>query len=161
MRGCMLSLRENNLIDVIQELVQKKPFLAICIGPQLLMEHSEENGGVDGLGLWQGEVKRFDFSELPEDKRRSLKIPHMGWNSVHWCASHPLCQGIDDGAFFYFVHSYYLQPRETSGVVAVCQHGLEFPAMYARDNVFGIQAHPEKSGVNGLKLLENFIRWHI
>lgn len=158
MRGCMRRLQDTGLAEAIKELVRCRPFLAICIGPQLLMEFSEENGGVEGLAVFAGSVRRFDFSA---EAGKDLKIPHMGWNQVRQLRGHALWKGIADDAFFYFVHSYYLDPVCSDAVVGVCQYGIRFPAMFASENVFASQAHPEKSGACGLQLLNNFVHWSV
>ncbi len=131
---------------ILREVEDGKPLLGICLGLQLLFPVSEEGSG-RGLGLLRGRVKR-----LPE----GVKVPHMGWNSVRILRSSPLMKGLDDGEFFYFVHSYYASPEEEI-TVAVCEHGTEFPAVVQKGGVFATQFHPEKSGRAGLRLLKNFV----
>lgn len=156
---CMHELERFNLIDVVRDASLEKPFLGICLGPQALMDFSEEDGGVNGLGIFPGSVKRF-----PDDLRDALtgerlKIPHMGWNQVQQTVAHPLWEGIPQAARFYFVHSYYLQPADGALVAGSCDYGLDFAAALARSNVFAVQFHPEKSAAQGLRLLQNFVAW--
>jgi glutamine amidotransferase len=157
MPDCMAQLQARGLAPAIREAAQKKPFLGICIGLQMLFEHSAE-GNVPGLGIFPGEVRRF-----PEDRMRlaatRLKVPHMGWNRVMQQGAHPLWTGIADGARFYFVHSYYAAPADAALTTGICDYGLPFAAAAGRDNLFAVQFHPEKSAHDGLKLLENFIHW--
>lgn len=152
---CMASLRDTGLADIVRESMGTKPFLGICLGLQSLMSDSEEDGGQQGLGLIAGHVHRF-----PDPPAGSgMKIPHMGWNSVSQRQPHPLWHGIDDGARFYFVHSYYVMPDDPNDIAGSCEYIVEFAAAVARDNLFATQFHPEKSQKDGLKLLENFLAW--
>ena len=152
---CMASLRQTGLADIVRETMGTKPFLGICLGLQSLMTDSEEDGGQQGLALIAGHVRRF-----PEPSAGSqLKIPHMGWNQVRQRQLHPLWNGIDDGARFYFVHSYYVMPDDPQDIAGSCDYIVEFAAAVARNNLFATQFHPEKSQKDGLKLLENFIDW--
>ena len=128
-----------------------RPLLGICLGCQIIFDRSEERS-VRCLGFLAGKVRRFS----PEPDR---KVPHMGWNRVFQARSHPLFEGIPDGAFFYFVHSYYPQPSEAETVIGECEYGLRFAAAVARDNLTACQFHPEKSAANGLRLLANFLDW--
>ncbi len=165
-RDCMRELKNHDLIDVVQEAIKTKPFLGICMGMQVLMEHSEENGGIDCLGQYKGEVKNFanviDHSinlgatDKPSER---LKIPQMGWNQIHQKMDHPLWHGIESGSRFYFVHSYYVQPDDSDLVAGETDFGIAYASVIARDNVFAIQAHPEKSSNDGLRLLKNFTQW--
>ncbi len=130
------------------------PFLGICFGTQLLLEHSEEDGGVDTLGIIDGCTKRFTPSN-PLDK-----VPQMGWNQIAFTRPHPLCDGIPSGSDFYFVHSYYPFPTHRQDIIATTDYAdITFASMIGRDNLAATQFHPEKSGRIGLKLLENFTRW--
>ena len=144
----MKHLKELGLVDVIKDvaLVQKKPFLGICLGYQLLFDKSYEEGEYDGLGIIHGEVKKFDES-------MGLKIPHMGWNTVDF-------GGGTSNLYFYFVHSYYADVRETNANQKIfwTEYGIKFAAGIQKDNIFGVQFHPEKSQTNGIKLLENWCR---
>lgn len=157
--GCMRHIRDENLFDAIETAAAHKPFLAICVGPQLLMEHSEENGGVNGFGIFKGYCKRF-ADDLPK-RTPPLKIPHMGWSQVKHTQNHVLWQHIPDESRFYFVHSYYLVPDDSDIVVGTCEYGQTFASALARDNIFTTQCHPEKSAEVGLQLFKNFIAWTI
>ena len=158
MGAAMRALRERGLDTLLGEVVRNRPFLGICLGLQALMEQSEEDGGTAGLGLLPGSVHRFPSDMKGGDGTR-LKIPHMGWNQVHQCSPHPLWRGIPDQARFYFVHSYYVRADDPSVVAGTTRYGLEFVSACARDNLFAVQFHPEKSQQAGLTLLENFMRW--
>jgi len=158
-RDCMQELVDRKLADVVLKAAQEKPFLGICMGMQVLLSHSEENNGVDCLGLYGGDVHFFG-KELKNEQGEKLKIPHMGWNGVHHKKNHILWHGIDDGSRFYFVHSYYIDPEDASIVEATTQYGFEFVSAIGRDNVFAVQFHPEKSAQDGLQLLKNFSKWN-
>lgn len=164
MRDCMAELDARNLRQAVKDAAASKPFLGICIGLQMLFEHSEE-GDAAGLGILPGQVKRFAGDLRGADGQR-LKVPHMGWNQVSQVAqtqgaqtSHALWSGIDDQAFFYFVHSYHVVPDDPALIVGRTEYGLPFTAAVARDNIFAIQCHPEKSARDGLQLLRNFVSW--
>lgn len=157
--GCMQHIRDDGLYESILTATTSKPFLAICIGPQLLMEHSEENGGVEGFGVFSGNCKRFS-DDLPK-RNPPLKIPHMGWSQVKHTQPHPLWKNIPNNARFYFVHSYYLVPTDNNIVVGSCDYGHVFASTLAKDNIFTTQCHPEKSADVGLQLFKNFIEWTI
>ncbi len=157
--GCMQHIRDGNLYEPIETATKTKPFMAICVGPQLLMEHSEENGGVNGFGIFKGNCKRFS-ADLPK-RNPPLKIPHMGWSAVKHTQAHALWENIPDNSRFYFVHSYYLIPQDESIVVGSCDYGHVFASALARDNIFTTQCHPEKSADVGLQLFRNFLRWSI
>ncbi|MDR2877780.1 MAG: imidazole glycerol phosphate synthase subunit HisH [Chromatiales bacterium] len=152
LRDCMAELRRLELIDVIREAARNRPFLGICLGMQALLDSSEENGGTPGLGVIAGDVPRFP--DMP-----GLKVPHMGWNRVYQVHSHALWNGVPQNGYFYFVHSYYVQPASVSDVAAQTDYGVTFASAIARDNVFAVQFHPEKSQRAGLTLLANFVRW--
>jgi glutamine amidotransferase len=155
-RDCMKELAKHELIDVIKQAAASKPFLGICMGMQVLLEHSQENDGVDCLGLYAGEVKAFKHKLAG----KNLKIPHMGWSQVEQTSEHPLWQGIASGSRFYFVHSYYVSPSDTSLMTGQTDYGIPYASAIAKDNIFAIQAHPEKSADDGLQLLKNFTRWN-
>jgi len=157
-RDCMQEIADRQLTDVIIRAAREKPFLGICMGAQVLLAHSEENRGVNCLGLYPGEV-RFFGDQLKDAAGEKLKIPHMGWNRVRRQGSHPLWQDIEDDSRFYFVHSYYMDPAERAIVLATTDYGFEFVSAIGRDNVFAVQFHPEKSARDGLQLLRNFSRW--
>jgi glutamine amidotransferase len=155
MPDCMRELGARGLRDAVIRAAAEKPFLGICIGLQMLFEHSEE-GDVSGLGLLRGRVRRFPAEETVA---KGLKVPHMGWNEVTQAESHPLWQGIADGARFYFVHSYYVEPAEPSVIAGSTVYGIPFTSAVTRANIFAVQFHPEKSAQAGLQLLGNFMRW--
>jgi len=155
---CMREIRDRHLDRVIAGVVSEgKPFLGICMGLQVLFEHSEE-GDTPCLGLFQGPVKRF-ASGLRDAQGNKLKVPHMGWNQVHH-GDHPLWAGIAQDARFYFVHSFHVQPRDASLAQATSDYPQPFVCAAARDNLFAVQFHPEKSAAAGLKLLQNFVNWN-
>ena len=146
----MAHLREYNLVEVIKDVVaEKKPFLGICLGLQLLYESSEETPGVEGLGILKGKILK-----IPEQK--DLKIPHMGWNSLHLQNDGRLFRGIGQNPYVYFVHSYYLKAEEEETVKATTEYSVNIHASVEKDNVFACQFHPEKSGDLGLQILKNF-----
>jgi glutamine amidotransferase len=148
--ACMDNLRAYGLIDTVRRVITRgTPFLGICLGMQLLFDESEEFGRVPGLGIFPGRVVRFP--EMP-----ALKVPHMGWNQIRKQGEPPHLRGIDNGAFVYFVHSYYVVPADPSLTATTTEYGVEFTSAIARDNVFAAQYHPEKSQTVGLKILENF-----
>jgi glutamine amidotransferase len=148
---CMRQLAASGAREAVMEATQHKPFLGICIGLQMLFERGEE-GDAAGLGLLPGRVPRFSASS-------GLKIPHIGWNEVRQERPHALWQGIADRSRFYFVHSYYPAPRDRALTAATCVYGAPFTCAVARDNIFAVQFHPEKSQSAGLQLLSNFVRW--
>lgn len=146
----MDNLRKYDIPLVISELAEKKtPVLGICLGLQLLFEGSEENSGVEGLGLLKGEIRR-----IPDGL--GLKVPHMGWNSLKLKGDGRLFAGMEQEPYVYFVHSYYLKAADTSIVKAVTDYGVEIHASVEKDNLFGCQFHPEKSSSSGLNILRNF-----
>ena len=152
---CMRSLRESGALEAVLEALRSKPYLGICLGLQMLFEHGEE-GDTPALGVLRGNVPRFSqFGAM-----RGLKIPHMGWNEVLQQNPHPLWAGISDRSRFYFVHSYHPAPADPAVTAATCVYGSPFTCAVARDNIFAVQFHPEKSQSAGLQLLSNFVRWH-
>ena len=160
-RDCMAEIRrlecDQLLADALVE--QHKPVLAICVGMQALMTHSEENGGVACLDIIPGAVRYFGNPLVGADGRR-LKVPHMGWNEVRQTRDHPLWHGIADLTRFYFVHSYYVDAVQRELVAGSVEYGVSADAALARDNLFAVQFHPEKSHTAGLKLLRNFLVWN-
>ena len=155
---CMRAIDACGLREAIAEAARQRPFLGICMGMQVLIDHSEENGGTACLGLLPGRVRYFGDSHRDADGVK-LKVPHMGWNRVNRTRPHPLWRSIADGSRFYFVHSYYLETDDESLVAGRTDYGIEFASVIARDNVFALQCHPEKSADAGLQLLRNFIDW--
>ncbi len=159
-RDCMSELNKRELVDVIKEVATTKPFLGVCMGMQVLMEHSVEGGGVDCIGLYEGMVQHFtDHIGATDHEGNRLKIPQMGWNQIKHAQSHPLWAGIKDNARFYFVHSYFVEPTDKSLIAGETDYGIHYPSALAKDNVFAIQSHPEKSADDGLQLLKNFTLW--
>ncbi len=156
-RDCMGELTRLGLDAVVREVAARRPLLGVCVGMQVLMDHSEENAGVDCLGILPGEVRAF--TGLSEVADAGLKIPHMGWNQVHQTIDHPLWANIAQDARFYFVHSYYVEPAAPALIAASTHYGVPFTSALARDNVFAVQFHPEKSQHAGLQLYANFLRW--
>ena len=157
-RDCMVALRDLGLIPLLADLSATKPFLGICLGMQALLETSEENDGITCLGLLAGQVVKFS-DDLMDGSGQTLKIPHMGWNRVHQTGIHPLWEGIPQDSRFYFVHSYYAQPSNSAHIAATSDYPEPFTVALAKDNLFAVQFHPEKSQSVGLKLLANFLEW--
>jgi glutamine amidotransferase len=148
---CMRKLRERGMDQACYETFRAgKPFLGVCVALQVFFEASEESPGVQGLGILPGRVVRFDVGDL--------KVPHMGWNDLTLTRSHPVLDGLD-GEAFYFVHSYYPEPKETVDVLGTSEYGTTFCAAAGRENLAAVQFHPEKSSLAGLKLYENFLEW--
>jgi len=155
---CMRAIDEYGLRETIIEAATSRPFLGICMGMQVLIEHSEENRGTDCLGVYSGRARYFGDHHRDSDGEK-LKVPHMGWNNLYQRTPHPLWNQIDDGERFYFVHSYYLDSTDKNLVAGECEYGYSFTSAIARDNVFALQCHPEKSAEAGLQMLSNFISW--
>ena len=156
MPDCMRCLSESGLGEAVREAAAAKPFLGLCIGLQMLFEHSAE-GDTPGLAILPGRVLAFARAE--ETRAAGFKIPHMGWNEAWQTVPHALWRGIPDGTRFYFVHSYYCAPGDHSLTAAVTRYPHAFTSAIARDNIFATQFHPEKSSAAGLTLLENFSSW--
>jgi len=157
-RDCMAELQSSGLDQVVLEAARSKPLLGVCLGMQALLDSSEENQGVDCLGIIPGRVARF-APELKAADGTRLKIPHMGWNQVMQRRAHPMWRNIADGSRFYFVHSYYAIPAQDASIAGITPYGVDFASAIARDNVFAVQFHPEKSQHAGLGLLSNFVGW--
>ncbi|MDP3744403.1 MAG: imidazole glycerol phosphate synthase subunit HisH [Methylotenera sp.] len=163
MPDCMRELDARGLRDAVLYAAQHKPFLGICIGLQMLFEHSEE-GDAAGLGLFKGNVKRFAAPDMVDSHGDKLKVPHMGWNQVYQVnkagsSAHALWQGIEDGTRFYYVHSYYVQPQDEDVISGFSLYPKRFTCAIAKNNLFAVQFHPEKSADAGLQLLTNFVNW--
>ncbi|MFC3283259.1 imidazole glycerol phosphate synthase subunit HisH [Litchfieldella rifensis] len=160
-RDCMGELERTELKGLVLELLhsQAKPLLGVCVGQQMLLDHSEENNGIDCLGFLPGRVRRFN-DDLRDTNGERLKVPHMGWNQVAQHHEHPLWAGIKDGARFYFVHSYYVDAEDDDTVYGTTDYGgTQAHVAVGQGCVFAVQFHPEKSASDGLRLLENFVNW--
>lgn len=148
----MEQLRKQKLVEPIKAAIRRGvPYLGICLGMQFLFEYSDEMGRHEGLGVLPGYVTRFS-------EGMHLKVPHMGWNQLQYNRPSTLLDGISEGSYAYFVHSYYCVPRNASDLLITTEYGIKFAAGVQRDNVFGVQFHPEKSQSTGLKLLSNFLQ---
>jgi len=157
-RDCMNALAERELITILDRVAASKPLLGICLGMQALLNESEENGGTACLGLIPGRVARF-AGGMADGDGQPLKIPHMGWNRVRPEADHPVWRNIAPGGWFYFVHSYFARPSDSGNVAATTDYPGPFASALARENIFAVQFHPEKSQEAGLRLLANFLNW--
>ena len=151
-KKCMESIYDKNLAKVIKKSSQEKPFLGICMGMQVLMDHSDENSGTECLSIIEGKVEKFK-----SNKNNKIKIPHMGWNKITKKKDHPIWHKIDEQSYFYFVHSYFIKPSEEDYILGKTNHGKDFCSVIAKDNIIAIQGHPEKSSSAGLQFLKNFI----
>jgi glutamine amidotransferase len=159
MRDCMRELRESGLQDAVLDAATKKPLFGVCVGMQMLLDHSEE-GDTPALGLIGGEVVKFDLQGRTQADGSRFKVPQMGWNQVHPTQAHPVWAGVPDGSYFYFVHSFYARPAQAAHVAAQTDYGGLFACAVARDNIFATQFHPEKSATHGLALYRNFLHWN-
>lgn len=157
-RDCMAEIKRLNVGEMVANAMQTKPVLAICVGMQALMNHSEENGGIDCLGFMDGAVKFFG-DNLQDGAGNRLKVPHMGWNEVSQTQDHPLWKDVPNNSRFYFVHSYFVQMNDESKITGRTIYGKEIVATLADNNIFATQFHPEKSQAAGLTLLRNFLTW--
>lgn len=154
-KDCMKNLAEYGLIDPIHKAISSgKPFLGICLGLQLLFDEGMEFGLHKGLGVIKGRVVRFPA--MKDDAGAELKVPHMGWNSIDKKKESPLLEGVADGSYVYFVHSYYALPADDSVILTTTGYGIDFTSSIQKDNVMACQFHPEKSQKTGLKILKNF-----
>ena len=163
MRDCMRQLADSGLKDAVLDAAARKPLMGVCVGMQMLLEHSEEQD-TPGLGLLPGTVRRFRANGRLQPDGSRFKVPQMGWNQVyrshHGGASHALWGDVPDGSYFYFVHSFYARPSVARHSVGEADYGGRFTAAIARDNIFATQFHPEKSADHGLALFRNFLRWN-
>ena len=158
MPDCMREMDARGLRAPLLEAARSKPFLGLCIGLQMLFERSAE-GDTPGLGVLPGKVMRFSATRSQGDQGEKLKVPHMGWNQVFQTISHPMWEGIADGSRFYFVHSYYVDTPDQGLVAGTSRYPSSFTCAVARNNIFAVQFHPEKSQSAGLRLLSNFVSW--
>jgi len=158
-RDCMREIDARGLRQAIVDAARSKPFLGICMGMQVLFEHSEE-GDTACLGILPGTVRRFPHEAMHDEAGDKLKVPHMGWNNVHQAIPHPLWAGIEDGARFYFVHSYFVQPDRPDAIAGFSHYPFPFSCAVATANMFAVQFHPGKSQNDGLMLLGNFVTWN-
>lgn len=159
-RDCMAELQRTGLDRIVTEVARSRPLLGVCLGMQALLDRSEENEGTPCLGIIPGSVRRFPQDQRDAQGGMHLKIPHMGWNRVQPRREHPLWKDIPPGSRYYFVHSYYAVPEADADVAATTSYGIEFASVIARDSVFAVQFHPEKSQHAGLDLLSNFVGWN-
>jgi len=159
MPDCMHELRRSGLQDSVLEAAATKPLFGVCLGMHMLLDHSDE-GNTPGLGLIPGQVHRFQLGGRLQPDGSRYKVPQMGWNQVQQAQPHALWQGIPDASYFYFVHSFYVQPSDMRHSVGQTDYGQGFTAAVARDNIFATQFHPEKSAAQGLALYRNFLHWN-
>lgn len=162
MHNSMAALEHAGLLDAVLDAAATRPLLGVCVGMQMLLEHSAEGhgaAGTPGLGLIPGVVVRFDLAGRRAPDGSRYKVPHMGWNRVQATRAHPVWGALADAPWFYFVHSYHAVPRDPAHCVGEAEHGLRFAAAIARDNLFAVQFHPEKSAAQGLALYRNFLHW--
>jgi glutamine amidotransferase len=167
MPDCMRELRESGLLASVLEAAARKPLFGVCVGMQMLLDHSAEGPagvGTPGLGLIHGEVIKFDLAGQLQPDGSRYKVPQMGWNQVyrnnHGGAPHPVWGEVPDGSYFYFVHSFYAKPSDARHSVGETDYGQRFSSAIARDNIFATQFHPEKSAEHGLSLYRNFLHWN-
>jgi len=159
MRDCMAELRQSGLLESVLDAAAKKPLFGVCVGMQMLLDHSQE-GDTPGLGLIGGEVVKFDLQGRTQADGSRFKVPQMGWNQVLQTQPHPVWAGVPDGSSFYFVHRFYARPLEKAHIAAQTDYGGLFACAVARDNIFATQFHPEKSAAHGLALYRNFLHWN-
>ncbi len=158
MRDCMRELRESGLQEAVLHAAANKPLMGVCVGMQMLLDHSEEQD-TPGLGLVPGRVRRFQLEGRLQPDGSRYKVPQMGWNRVSQ-TPHPVWAGVPDGAWFYFVHSFFADPADAAHTAGQSDYGARFTCALARDNIFATQFHPEKSAEQGLALYRNFLRWN-
>jgi glutamine amidotransferase len=158
MQACMRELRDSGLQAAVLDAAANKPLMGVCVGMQMLLDHSEEQD-TPGLGLIPGVVKRFRLEGQIQPDGSRFKVPQMGWNRVRQAQPHPVWAGVPDESYFYFVHSFYAAPLDARHSVGESDYGARFTSAIARDNIFATQFHPEKSSVHGLALYRNFLLW--
>ncbi|WP_119157297.1 imidazole glycerol phosphate synthase subunit HisH [Caldimonas tepidiphila] len=158
MPDCMRELRDSGLREAVLDAAARKPMMGVCVGMQMLLDRSEE-GPSEGLGLIPGEVVRFQLEGRRQPDGSRYKVPQMGWNQVFQARPHPVWTGVPDGAYFYFVHSFYARPANAAHSTGETEYGARFTCAVARDNIFATQFHPEKSADHGLALYRNFLSW--
>jgi glutamine amidotransferase len=158
MRDCMRELHDSGLKDAVLHAAANKPLFGVCVGMQMLLDHSEEQD-TPGLGLIGGRVRRFSLDGALQPDGSRYKVPQMGWNRVQQAQSHPLWSGVPDNAWYYFVHSFYADPSDPRHSAGLTEYGSRFTSALARDNIFATQFHPEKSAADGLTLYRNFLSW--
>ena len=159
MPDCMRELRESGLLEAVLDAADKKPLFGVCVGMQMLLNHSAE-GDTPGLGLIAGEVIKFDLAGRTQADGSRFKVPQMGWNQVKPTRAHAVWQGVPDNSYFYFVHSFYARPKDAAHSAARTDYGGLFTCAISRDNIFATQFHPEKSADHGLALYRNFLHWN-
>ena len=159
-RDCMAAIDKHGLREPILQALANKPFLGICMGLQVLLDHSAENAGIACLGHFAGDVLPFAHDLVDSNNGEALCVPAMGWNPV-FHTDHPLWEGIAQGEHFYYAHSYYVAPQDKQLVVGESEYPDRFACALARENVFACQFHPEKSAAQGLRLLQNFVQWAV
>ena len=161
MPDCMRELRESGLLEAVLDAAAHKPLFGVCVGMQMLLEHSAEggHGGTASLGLMPGEVVRFELQGQHQPDGSRYKVPQMGWNQVWQTRPHPVWAEVPDGSHFYFVHSYFAKPSDARHTAGETDYGGRFTSALARDNIFATQFHPEKSADCGLALYRNFLAW--
>jgi imidazole glycerol-phosphate synthase subunit HisH len=158
MRDCMRELHDSGLQEAVLDALRTKPVMGVCVGMQMLLDHSEEQD-TRGLGVIHGRVKRFQLDGQKQPDGSRFKVPQMGWNRVQQAQPHPIWHGVADNAWFYFVHSFYAEPADSQHSAGITEYGTHFTSVVARDNIFATQFHPEKSAADGLKLYRNFLTW--
>jgi glutamine amidotransferase len=159
MRDCMRSLRESGVEDALLRAARTRPVMGVCVGEQMLFDMSEE-GDTPGLGLLPGKVVRFQLSDQRQPDGSRFKVPQMGWNRVRQVQAHPLWNGVEDGSYFYFVHSYYAVPEHGAHTIGEADYGAPYCCAVAFENIVATQFHPEKSAAAGLQLYKNFVHWN-
>ena len=161
MRDCMRELHDSGLLPAVLDAAAHKPLFGVCVGMQMLLDHSAEGGanGTPSLGLIPGEVVKFDLAGQHQADGSRYKVPQMGWNQVRQTQAHPVWAGVPDNSYFYFVHSFYARPSDQRHTAGVTDYGQSFTSALSRDNIFATQFHPEKSADLGLMLYRNFLSW--